>query len=190
MPRDRTLEDKAARHLARGPGGDDRSPTRRVKKLGRRPLLRVLTAASCLLATSTTLADAPTPQFGGCAWWVDASHKSCRLQAGPTVTVTLGKYERGKFAAGFLPGLGYGLVLYPDRWYALGLGAYGQLSVGTAPNTGVLSLILSFANYVRLGLGETWEEQPSGPAQRSTALLFGLGSDVGGSPRYVRKAAE
>jgi hypothetical protein len=103
--------------------------------------------------------------------------------------VTIGKYEGGKFSAGFLPGLGYGLVLAPTKWYALGLGLYGQLSVGTAPNTGALSLLLSFANYVRAGFGETWEEQPTGPARRSTALLFGLGSDFGGSPRYVAETA-
>lgn len=104
--------------------------------------------------------------------------------------MTVGKYEGGKFAAGFLPGLGYGLVLLPKKWYSLGLAAYGQLSVGTSPNTGALSFLLSFANYVRVGLGETWEEQSSGPARRSTALLFGLGSDVGGSPRYVEEAAK
>ena len=106
------------------------------------------------------------------------------------MAVTVGKYEGGKFSSGLLPGLGYGLVLAPDEWYALGLSLYGQLSVGTAPNTGALSCLLSFANYARFGVGETWTEQAAGPARRSTALLFGFGSDVGGSPRYVKKTSE
>lgn len=107
-----------------------------------------------------------------------------------TAAVTIGRYEGGKFSAGLLPGLGYGLVLSPDRWYALGLAAYGQLSVGSPPNTGALSALVSFANFIRFGVGETWTEQASGPARSSTALLFGLGSDIGGSPKYMKETTK
>jgi hypothetical protein len=122
------------------------------------------------------------PQFGGCILTV--SPTECRLEAGPSVAVTVGKYESGKFSAGVLPGVGYGLTLYPQRWYSLGLAGYGQLSVGgAAPSSGTLSVLMSFAEYVRLGVGRTFLEGGGG----STALLFGLGLDFGGSSSYVRE---
>ena len=45
------------------------------------------------------------------------------------------------------------------------------------------SLVLSFANYVRVGTGVAITET-SGPVQTQWLLLFGLGSDFGGSPKY------
>jgi hypothetical protein len=49
--------------------------------------------------------------------------------------------------------------------------------------------MLSFANYVRLGAGVAITEQPSGPTAKQWLLLFGLGSDFGGSPNYVKQQA-
>jgi hypothetical protein len=139
--------------------------------------------------------DSLSPQGGGCivreklpngnkCGPFDENCK-CALEAGVAIAVTVGKYEGGKFSAGLLPGIGYGLVLFPERWYSLGIAAYGQLSVGGGPSTAVLSGLVSFARYVRFGLGSTWHDQPT---MRSTAYLFGFGSDFGGSPEYLRKA--
>jgi hypothetical protein len=141
----------------------------------------ILGAAVLLSAGQVRAADR---QFGGCIVQRKVAETACLLEAGPSVAVTVGKYSDGKFSAGLLPGIGYGLTLFPGEWYAVGLAGYGQLEVGGGQNTAALSGLLSFANYVRFGLGSTWTEQPTGPAFRSTAWLMGLGS-----PRYVRAAA-
>jgi hypothetical protein len=141
--------------------------------------------ALVFLAAMAAPARAEGPQFGGCI--LAASPTECRLQAGPSVAVTVGKYESGKFSAGVLPGVGYGLTLYPERWYSLGLAGYGQLSVGgVSPSSGTLSILLSFAEYVRFGAGRTFLEGGGG----STAVLFGLGVDFGGTTGYVRGVEE
>jgi hypothetical protein len=142
----------------------------------------------CLICPRKTFAAGP--QFGGCIVWEDEAKTSCKIETGPSVAVTVGKYQEGKFSAGLLPGIGYGATLYPERWYAVGLALYGQLQVGgSEPSSGAFSGLLSFANYVRLGGGKTWVEQSSGPAKGPWCLLFGLGTDFGGSPSYVRDAA-
>ena len=134
-----------------------------------------------------------TPRFGGCILAAknpqgavcDPKKEKCEclLQAEPAAAVTVAKYESGKFSGGLLPGLGYGVALFPRRWYAVGAAAYFQLSVGGAlPSAAALSGLLSFASYVRVGLGSTWTEQATGPLKRSTAYLFGLGSNFGSSP--------
>jgi hypothetical protein len=149
-------------------------------------IIAALVALAIVLLTSPARAETPTRQYGGCIVWQDAAHTACRLEAGPTFAVTVGRYEDGKFSAGLLPGIGYGLVLNPSEWYAVGLAAYGQLMVGGGQNQAALSGLFSVANYIRFGIGQTWIEQPAGPAVRSTAYLFGLGTDFGGSPSYVK----
>jgi hypothetical protein len=147
----------------------------------------------CVMFAWTSTAHAAEPAtrtFGGCIIWQDDAHTICKLEAGPTVAVTIGRYQDGKFSAGLLPGIGYGVVLAPAEWYAVGLAAYGQLLVGNGQNQAALSGLFSFANYVRFGIGQTWAEQPTGPALRSTAYLFGLGADFGGNPSYVAKQAK
>lgn len=133
-----------------------------------------------LLVASPAFAEGG--QFGGCF----AGEQLC---AAPAVAVTVGEYNltTGRFAGGVSPGIGYGLTYRPDRWYATGLAAYLAFSVGgSEPNSAAPALLLSFANYVRLGVGMLIREQAA-PEWR---LLFGIGVDFGGSPSYVRAAAK
>lgn len=132
-------------------------------------------------------------KYGGCVVYAKVAHPCnpvlekcpCLLQAGPSVAVTVAKYDSGHFSAGIMPGIGYGLVLFPGRWYEAGLAGYGQLLVGgSTPNAATVSGLFSFAHYVRFGLGQTFTEQSAvapGPAARATSYLFGLGSDLGAS---------
>jgi hypothetical protein len=123
-------------------------------------------------------------QFGGCF----AGGKVC---AGPSATVTVGEFNlsTSKFSGGVSPGLGYGLTYMPDAWYATGVAGYLAFSVGgEQPNHARPSLMFSFANYLRIGAGMAITEQPIGTLKQ-WSLLFGIGSDFGGSPKYLRAVA-
>lgn len=126
-----------------------------------------------------------SPQFGGC---VDQG----RVCFGPSATISVGQFNlsTSKFSGGVIPGVGYGATFAPDQWYATGLSLYASFLVGQgSANALTPSLMLSFANYVRLGAGVAITEQPSGPTAKQWLLLFGLGSDFGGSPNYVKQQA-
>ena len=134
-------------------------------------------AAALLLAGA---ARAQSPQFGGCI-------REGSVCFGPSATVTVGQFNfsTSKFSGGIVPGIGYGATYAPTQWYATGLAAYLAFTVGQGtPNEAIPSLMLSFANYVRLGAGVSITET-AGPVDTQWRLLFGLGSDFGGSPRYV-----
>lgn len=162
---------------------------RQAKKSDGTAILLLVGASA--LGAAPARADAPSNKYGGCIVWSDVDHAECTLEAGVATAVMLGRYESGRFSAGFLPGIGYGLVLAPDHWYALGVAAYGSLLVGStasspAPDGASLSAVVSFANYLRFGIGETWLQQEVGPVKRGTAFLFGLGDNFGGGPEARR----
>ena len=103
------------------------------------------------------------------------------------MAVTVAKYAAGKFTAGLLPGIGYGFVLFPERWYSLGVAAYGQLMVGGEnPYEASVSGLVSFARYLRFGIGSDWTGHAGQSATRNTAYLIGAGSEYGGSSAYVK----
>jgi hypothetical protein len=123
-------------------------------------------------------------QFGGC-------NESRSLCAGPAVAVTVGQFNltTSKFSGGVAPGLGYGVTYQQDRWYAVGLAGYLAFTVGGGePNQAIPSLMLSFADYVRIGAGLSLTET-SGPVDKQWRLLFGLGANFGGTPKYVAERA-
>jgi hypothetical protein len=125
------------------------------------------------------------PQFGGCP--------TPTLCLGPSATVTVGQFDfaTSKFSGGLMPGIGYGATYAPGSWYATGLDLYLSFQVGQGqPNQATPSLMLSFANYLRTGVGVAIVEQETGPVKTAWRLLFGLGSDFGGSPAYVQAAVK
>lgn len=141
------------------------------------PVICALVLGSLLLAGQ---AMAQSPQFGGCI-------RDGAVCFGPSATVTVGQFNfsTSKFSGGIVPGIGYGATYAPTQWYATGLAGYLAFTVGRgAPNEAIPSLMLSFANYVRVGAGVSITET-AGPVQTQWRLLFGLGSDFGGSPKYV-----
>ena len=142
----------------------------------------LLVLAGSLLAASTALAQTPpSPQFGGCF----AQGQVC---LGPSASITLGELNlaTSKFSGGIIPGVGYGVTYAQSEWYATGLALYFSFKAGQdGPNQAIPSLVLSFANYVRVGTGVAITET-DGPVQTQWLLLFGLGSDFGGSPKYTQ----
>jgi hypothetical protein len=157
-----------------------------------------LVALSLLLGAGLAMgSEASSPQYGGCIVQEKSSSGKpcdpkledckCLLQAGVAVAVTVAKYAAGKFTAGLLPGIGYGVVLFPERWYSLGLASYGQLMVGgeNAYEASVSGLV-SFARYLRFGIGSDWTGHAGGSATRDTVYLIGAGSDYGGSSTYTK----
>lgn len=155
---------------------------RGTKGIAGERVMGILLLAS-VLAILLIAGTAHAQQFGGCF----AEGKVC---AGPSATVTVGEFNlaSSKFSGGVSPGLGYGLTYQPDQWYATGLAAYLAFSVGgSTPNSARPSLMISFANYVRVGVGMAISEQDVG-VLKQWSVLFGLGSDFGGSPKYLRAA--
>jgi hypothetical protein len=147
------------------------------------PVAALLAIGAALLLAGPARADGP--QFGGCV----ASGAVC---FGPSATVTVGQFNfaTSKFSGGIVPGIGYGATYGQSQWYATGLAAYLAFTVGKdAPNEAIPSLMLSFANYVRVGAGVSITET-SGLVQTQWRLLFGLGSDFGGSPNYLSRSSK
>jgi hypothetical protein len=134
------------------------------------------------LFASAALAQAPSPQFGGCF----AQGAVC---LGPSASITIGELNlaTSKFSGGIIPGVGYGATYAQSEWYATGLAFYFSFKAGQeGPNQAIPSLVLSFANYVRVGTGVAITET-AGPVQTQWILLFGLGSDFGGTPKYQQQ---
>jgi len=114
-------------------------------------------------------------QFGGCS----ISGVVC---AGPAVAVTLGELNlsTSKFSGGISPGVGYGVTLCQDRWYATGAAFYAAFSVGGGkPNSLDPSLMVSFANYLRIGFALPISEKDGGGLNHEFVLRFGIGADFG-----------
>ncbi|MGO9663643.1 MAG: hypothetical protein ACLP66_10075 [Polyangia bacterium] len=144
-------------------------------------VLAAIAAAMVLLFAIPAHAQTPSPQFGGCF----AQGQVC---LGPSASITLGELNlaTSKFSGGIIPGVGYGVTYAQNQWYATGAALYFSFKAGQdGPNQAIPSLVLSFANYVRVGTGVAITET-SGPVQTQWLLLFGLGSDFGGSPKYVQ----
>jgi hypothetical protein len=152
-------------------------------RLGLAVGIALIGVLALVLACGVAKADTG-PQFGGCI--------IPTLCLGPSATVTVGQFDfsTSKFSGGIMPGLGYGATYAPTQWYATGAALYLSFLVGQGqPNQATPSLMLSFANYLRAGVGVAMVEQEAGPVKTAWRLLFGLGSDFGGSPSYVKAAA-
>ena len=144
-------------------------------------VLAALIALGIGLALCLPVRPSWAQEFGGCT----ATRSIC---AGPAVAITVGQFNlaTSKFSGGLNPGVGYGLTYATDKWYATGLAGYLSFAVGgNEPNQAFPSLLLSFANYVRVGAGVSIRET-DGPVLTQWRLLFGLGTDFGGSPRYLQ----
>jgi hypothetical protein len=140
----------------------------------------VILVLGSLFLGGLAMAQTPESQFGGCV----ADGNVC---FGPSATVTVGEFNLAtqKFSGGIIPGLGYGATVAPAQWYATGLAMYLSFDVGqTGPNEAIPSVMVSFANYLRIGTGVSITEHDGG-VQTQWHLLFGIGSDFGGSPKYL-----
>lgn len=134
-----------------------------------------------LLLSSPVRAQPADRLLGSCY----ATETFSQFCFGPSAAITLGQYNltTGKFLGGVMPGAGYGITLFADKPYQTGLAAYASFRAGggtDVPNQAIPSLVLSFANYIRIGFGCAFTEQPVGPVSRQWLINFGLGADFGG----------
>jgi hypothetical protein len=155
----------------------------------KRSLLTILAFFSlstilCSKASAQNLSSA-----GGC-WRLSSGQIACTRISGAAF---IGMYNvsTGKFSGGLTPSAGYGFSLtsgdktkpWLEGAIDLYLGAqFGQTSPtdGTViPNNVSLIAVLSFADYLRVGFGPNWIEQPTGPAKAYYIIYFGLGSSFG-----------
>lgn len=141
------------------------------KKLAERvimPAALALLVGSVLFAAPAR-ADAPVPsQYGGC-------NKAGTFCYGPALSLSLVGLDlrSGKFTAGIIPGAGYGMTFFADKPYQLGVGGYAAIQSGPETTSGMFSGIVSFAQYVRTGVG--WQIVGGSHA---TLLMLGLGADL------------
>ena len=144
-------------------------------------------ACFMLLVSSSVSAQtpAPNPEFGGCF----SNNTIC---LGPSAAIVVGElnFSTSKFTGGFIPGAGYGATFMADTWHTVGVDLYMSFTVSqSVPNNAIPTLMLSFANYLRVGLGYSITEQSVGSTLKQPLLLFGVGSNFGGSTSYVQSQA-
>lgn len=136
---------------------------------GRTGLLVVLAMiATVAVLAAPRFARAAEPRFGGCL-------EGGRICFAPSVSVTLLqlKLDSGKLDSGFTPGIGYGVTFATDRWYKAGVDLFANSRDTSDGQRLVLSVVGSFAEYARLGLG-----YQVGSHDRPL-LLLGVGASFG-----------
>lgn len=125
-------------------------------------LALALFAASPVLAQSApaptggTLADVapsdPPPatptRFGGCS-----KHGNFCYGPAANLSLVLFNMRTGDFTLGVIPGVGYGITAFANQPYKVGVGFFGNFKSKSenSPSSGMASVVLSFAEYVRLG---------------------------------------
>ncbi len=105
---------------------------------------------------SEATVPAPTPDpvvpdiaFGGCV----ATKKLGAVCAGPAASLAVLKYEDGRLLTGFTVGGGYGLSIFTERFYSIGLSLQALHSVSNADEPLTAAGMLCIAKYLRVGVG-------------------------------------
>ena len=121
-------------------------------------------------------ARADDPRFGGCL-------KNGTTCFGPSVSLSVVAIDLkdGSVTAGVSPGVGYGVVLYSDRWYKLGFAGYASFRDTATGQRVVPSMVISFAEYLRFGVG-----QQIGGGGHPFGILA-IGADFGSVPTVAVK---
>jgi len=155
---------------------------------GKETMNKLLVVMLLVVGPHSAFADDPTVtrRLGGCA-------KEESLCWGPSATLSLASINLShrKFSSNFIPGVGYGVTFFANTSYSLGLSGYFSLTQGDngLPDVIVPSAVLSFAEYVRLGIGARITDDTS-TVKGSTdwLLLIGFGLDIGSTPQTKHEA--
>jgi hypothetical protein len=123
------------------------------------------------LALGAGVARAEDPRFGGCL-------KNGTTCFGPSVSLSVVAIDLkdGSVTSGVSPGVGYGVVFASDQWYRTGLAGYASFRDTSTGQRVVPSLVVSFAEYLRLGIG-----QQIGGGSHPFGILA-IGADFGSVP--------
>jgi len=161
-------------------------------------LLATLAVLFVTLVPKLARAQEATQSYGGCL--APASYGI--LCVGPRAGVLLTRYDfsgplEGKFTGGFGPGAGYGIILQSadpsQSWKRLELDVFLAVLIGgsgtTVPNSVSVTGLLTFFDYISLGVGSQWTEQPTGSAKAGIFGTAGFTINIGGmTPAQTRKA--
>jgi hypothetical protein len=143
-----------------------------LKKIAASALLAITLVAGPVRADEST----PTRRFGGCS----SGGFFC---AGPSASISLvgWNFKQERFRLGLTPGFGYGVTFFANDWYQTGLAVYvSVLSQPDRPTVATPAVVLSFAEYVRLGLAvDVVERTATTPSGSEASFLFGFGFDFG-----------
>ena len=129
-----------------------------------------------LLLPTLALADLPDRRFGGCT----DDHEVC---AGPAAALSVVSHslETGETVAGLIPGVGYGVTAFADKWYNVGADLFLEVRTGEGPDVFAPAFLLSFAEYLRVGVAFE-RTSNAGESNTDTRLLLGIGADFGPTP--------
>jgi len=146
-----------------------------------------ISALMLLALTGRSRADDSLPdrRLGGC-------FSNGTICAGPSASASFVVLDltSGTSKGGFVPGAGYGLTFFADKWYNVGTAMYLSYVTGNdIPSTLTPTLVLSFAEYVRIGFGFEHTDKQSvseggavTPSKTDLLLVLGLGIDIGATP--------
>ena len=133
-------------------------------------------------ALAQEASDPPDRRWGGCT-------RDGFLCAGPSVAaslavINLGPDKTSRIRGGFVPGAGYGVTAWASEWYNVGAAFHLSLVMGgDAPAVITPAVVVSFAEYMRVGVGLEYTDGGEGRSSRLDPLiLFGLGLDFGTTP--------
>lgn len=114
-----------------------------------------------------------TPLFGGCT---TGSNQIC-VGADVAISLLTVNLADSNISFGTRGGPGVLVRAWSDKWYSAGVGAYLVTNVGgSVPNEIDPSIVLNFAQYVRLGVGWILREQgPGQPFLKQACILMGVG---------------
>lgn len=134
--------------------------------------MRYLLAVLLALAVPS-LGSAQQAQFGGCL-------KNGTTCFAPTVSSNLVgiSLKDGAATTGLNLGIGYGVTFDATQWWKYGLSANIAMRGTTDGQKPLLSVLGSFAEYVRLGLAYQIGGG-AGSFKDSAMVIIGLGADLG-----------
>ena len=157
-----------------------------------KPIL-VLAALLALAVPTVARADTPTsPQLGGCV----ANGAVCFGTAADVVLTKVGLSSDNKgISGGFSTGVGYGVTVAPDKFYATGIDLF--LNVNLSGSAAVASrvspaLMLHAMNYLFFGVAMdiTAPTDVSSSYGTGWSLLLGFGSTITSiTPGYAKAEA-
>lgn len=151
-----------------------------------------LLVLSCLAGRAAADDSAqPDRKFGGC-------NDAGSICAGPSASASfvILDLSDGTSKGGFVPGAGYGVTFFANRWYNTGLSVYISYvtSGNSLPSVLTPTLVLSFAEYVRIGFGfertsalPATTGTPATPTKTDAIMVLGFGLDFGSTPGSQNK---
>lgn len=157
----------------------------------------LLSVMFVLLIATKAHAQSGDQKYGGCL----APTTIGQVCVGPRAGALITRYDlsgplSGKFTGGFQPGAGYGIILqstdWTQDWKRVEFDVFGSFTLGgsvtTVPNSFSLTGLFTVFNYISVGAGSQWIEQPSGPAKASFFITGGVTLNIGGNTPAQAKA--